>query len=59
MVTWKAAVTSKEKSMCPGVSMRLIRKLEPYLLCLMKFKLFSKSLEKNEMAVGLVVIHCS
>ena len=43
-VTWSAAVTSEEKSTCPGELMRLMRKPEPSLLCLMKFKLFSEGL---------------
>lgn len=42
-VTRRAAVTSEEKSTCPGESMRLIKKPEPSLLCLMKAKSFSES----------------
>jgi len=47
----RASVTSEEKSTCPGESIKLIRKPEPSLHCLMEAKSLSESSYYIEIAL--------
>ncbi|KAG5461702.1 MAG: hypothetical protein BJ554DRAFT_6058 [Olpidium bornovanus] len=55
-VTRSAAVTSDEKSTCPGESMRFIKKPFPSVFCLTSPTSSAGSSKKREMAVDLMVI---